>query len=76
LITEENIADTFIREIAREFILDKNRDRIIDEKILDRAMITGKGNWVDVGIIYEMLESYSLLFPDVTLPAPSLPEKS
>jgi hypothetical protein len=63
LITEEDIAYTFIREIARELILDKNRDRIVDEKILDDAMIAGKGNWVDVGIIYEMLEMSNALYP-------------
>lgn len=63
MITEEDIANTFIREIAREFIMDKNRDRTIDEKILDQAMIAGKGNWVDVGIIYELLEMSSALYP-------------
>lgn len=76
VITEEDIATTFIREIAREFILDKNRDRTIDEKILDDAMIAGKGNWVDVGIIYELLEMSALLHPDATSPSPSLPPLS
>jgi len=47
------IANEFERELARELILQKNET--IDETRFEEACVAGKGNWVDISILYDLI---------------------
>ena len=48
------IAETFELELARELIL--HRNDMIDEARFTEAAKVGKGNWVDIATLYDLLE--------------------
>ena len=53
-LTDTMFADIMLRELAREMILESNTT--IDEARFEEAVVAGKGNWVDIAILYDMIE--------------------
>lgn len=50
----EALERTFLLELARELILQSNAT--IDETRFAEAVEAGKDNWVDIAILYDMIE--------------------
>lgn len=53
-LTDTMFADIMLRELAREMILQSNAT--VDEVRFEEAVVAGKGNWVDIAILYDMIE--------------------
>lgn len=52
--TDTMFADIMLRELAREMILQSNAT--VDEVRFEEAVVAGKGNWVDISILYDLIE--------------------